>query len=414
MHSDTFGESDTIAEIAGREKSGTFRSGTSYLKRKSQRTMNIAIVGCGFVADYYLSTLSLHPELRVLWVTDREPARAAALSRAWQVPNCATLAEALGDARVELILNLTNPREHHAVSKQALEAGKHVYSEKPLAMDLRHAVELVELAEDRGLQIVSAPCSLLGETAQTVWKALRDGAVGNVRVVYAEMDDGMVHRMPYQKWQSQSGMPWPYQDEFEVGCTLEHAGYYLSWLAAWFGPASSVTAFASAQVPDKVPGLLLSPADAPDLSVACIQFASGVVARLTCSILAPHDHTLRVVGDDGVLYTRDCWQYRSPVYSRRMVSIRRRTFLSPWRTTHPLPPPPHGRIKTRGSQVMDFARGPAELAGALREGRSCRLSPRFSLHVNELALAAHDARKNGDRYTMSTSFSPVEPMPWAR
>jgi predicted dehydrogenase len=373
--------------------------------------MNIGIVGCGFVADYYLATLPLHPELRVLGITDRLPERANTLARAWNVPAVDSLDALLGDPRVEMVLNLTNPREHFEVSRRALEAGRHVYSEKPLAMRLEDATALVRLAESSGLHVVSAPCSLLGETAQALWKALREGAVGPVRVVYAEMDDGMVHRMAFRKWQSVSGMPWPYKDEFEVGCTLEHAGYVLSWLAAWFGPARSVTSFASAQVPDKVPGEPLAPPDAPDFSVACVQFESGVVARLTCSILAPHDHALRIVGDDGVLATADTWHYRSPVYSRRFVTLRRRSFISPWRTRHRLPDAPHGRPKTGGSQSMDFARGPAELAAAIREGRPCRLSSRFSLHVNELALAI-DAGTGA--YQMTTRFDPVEPMPWAR
>jgi predicted dehydrogenase len=374
--------------------------------------MNLAIIGCGFVADYYLATLAQHPALRVLGVHDREAGRAERLSRTYRVPMFATVDDVLRSAEVQMVLNLTNPREHFAVSEAALLAGKHVYSEKPLAMEMAQAAALVELARARGLRIASAPCTVLSPTAQGLWKALREQAVGTVRVVYAEMDDGMVHRMPFRKWQSASGVPWPYKDEFEVGCTLEHAGYTLSWLAAWFGPATAVTAFASAQVPDKVPGEALVPPDAPDFSVACIQFGGGVVARLTCSILAPHDHAIRVVGDDGVLYTPDCWLARSPVYSRRLVSIRRRTFLTPWRTRHALPPATAAQARTRGSQVIDFAAGPAELAASIAEGRPCRLSPEFSLHVNELALAIHHAARDGATYRMTTTFVPMEPLPW--
>jgi predicted dehydrogenase len=229
--------------------------------------MNLAIVGCGFVADYYLATLSLHPELRVLGVMDRVAERAERLSGFYGVPKYQTLADLLDDSRVEAVLNLTNPGNHYEVSRPALLAGKHVYSEKPLAMGIDQAKELVELAESRGLLIVSAPCSLLGETAQTLWKVLRDQALGTVRVVYAELDDGMVSRMPYRKWKSVSGVPWPYKDEFEVGCTLEHAAYYLSWLAAWFGPAVTVTSFASTRIPDKLPDDKLD-VDSPDFSVA--------------------------------------------------------------------------------------------------------------------------------------------------
>ena len=374
--------------------------------------MNVAIVGCGFVADYYLVTLPLHPELKVLGVMDKVAERADLLSRSYGVPKFQTLEDVLKDDRVELVLNLTNPRNHYEVSKPALLAGKHVYSEKPLAMQMDQARELVELAESRGLLISSAPCSALSETAQTIWKGLRDETVGTPRVVYAEMDDGLVTLMQYRKWLSVSGVPWPYKDEFEVGCTLEHAGYCLTWLASWFGPASTVTSFASVQLPDKVPGETLN-TDAPDFSVACIQFRSGVVARLTCSILAPHDHTLKIVGDKGVLSTNDTWDYRAPVHSRQMITIRRKTFMNPIRKSHRLPTP-YKKVKTKGAQSMDFARGPAELAAAVRENRPCRLSPRFSLHVNEMALAIHWAREQGSTYRLTTTFDAMEPMPWAK
>jgi predicted dehydrogenase len=106
-----------------------------------------------------------------------------------------------------------------------------------------------------------------------MWRALRLNKVGKVRLVYAELDDGMLHKMPYESWRRPSGVPWPYRSEFEVGCTLEHAGYTVTWLTAFFGPAKTVTAFSSVQVPDKRPGEDIR--SAPDFSVACIQFASG-------------------------------------------------------------------------------------------------------------------------------------------
>ena len=373
--------------------------------------MNLAIVGCGYVADYYLTTAKLHPELAILGVHDRIPERASALAAAYGLPVYATLDDVWKDRRVEMVLNLTNPRSHYEVSKAALLAGKHVYSEKPLAMSMGEATELVELAEQRGLRLASAPCSVLGEAAQAVLKALRENAVGTVRVVYAEMDDGMVHLMNYRSWRSLSGVPWPYKDEFEIGCTLEHAGYYLTWLVAMFGAAESVTSFASVQVPDKVPGETLSLVS-PDFSVACILFRSGVVARLTCGILAPHDHAMRVVGDAAVLYVADAWDYRTPVYLRRWITLRRRTFLSPLRDRRPLAKAPHGVIRKKGSHSMDFCRGPAEVAAAVKAGRPSRLSAKFALHVTELALAIHAAPRHGSIHRLVTDVEPIEPMPW--
>ncbi|MEQ9000878.1 MAG: Gfo/Idh/MocA family oxidoreductase [Coleofasciculus sp. B1-GNL1-01] len=374
--------------------------------------MRIAIVGCGFVADYYMKTLPGHPELELVGVMDRDQDRASRFSAYHSVPTYPTLDELLEDGNVELVVNLTNPSSHFAVSKACLEAGKHVYSEKPLAMELSQAEELVDLAEKRGLYISSAPCNLLGETAQTIWKALREKAIGRVRLVYAEIDDGLVHKMPYKKWSSESGIPWPYKDEFEVGCTLEHAGYYVTWLVAFFGPAQTVTAFSSCLIPDKETDVPLAE-EAPDFSVACIKFASGVVARLTCGIVAPHDHTLEIVGDEGILCTKDCWYYRSPVYIKRRIRIRRKMFISPWKRKYPLVGKAT-RYRYRGSQQMDFCRGVAELAAAIREKRPCRLSAQFSLHVNEIVLAIHNALDTGSAYTISSSFTPIAPMLWAK
>ena len=373
--------------------------------------MKVGIVGAGFVCDYYLSTMPMHPELEVVGITDRLPERLEKVGRLYGIARYDDVDSLLRQADIELVLNLTNPREHFAVSSAALAAGKHVYSEKPLAMNFDDARRLYEQAQRAQRLLVGAPCSVLGETAQTLWRALREQAVGRVRLVYAEMDDGLVHRMPYRLWQSTNGLPWPYRDEFEIGCTLEHAGYCLAWLAMWFGPAQSVNAFASTQIEDKLAaGEVPLNLDSPDFSVACIRFDNGVVARLTCSIVAPHDHAIRIFGDDGVLTTDEVWNNRAPVRSRRFLRVRRRQFLHPLPTTHRLPRPPYGKPV---GHAMDFARGPAEMAASLREGRACRLSPEFSLHVNELALAIHGARTNGGEVRMTTRFQPMEPMPWA-
>jgi len=374
--------------------------------------MRIAIIGCGFVADYYIKTLAYHPELELIGVADKDPTRTQRFSQYHSVQAYNSVADLLADSQVEIVLNLTNPRSHYQVSLACLAAGKHVYSEKPLAMTIEEAKYLVALAQEKGLHLSSAPCSILSETAQTVWKALRENLIGKVRLVYAEMDDGLVHKMPYDQWISESGLPWPFQDEFEVGCTLEHAGYYLNWLTVFFGPAKTVTAFSTCLVPDKTPDILLSPPDTPDFSVACIKFASGVVARLTCSIVAPHDHSLRIIGDEGILGIHDCWYYGNPVYVQRMMRIRRKVFLNPLKKKYPLVRKA-SKFNYRGSQQMDFSRGVAEMRAAIVEGRPSRLGADFSLHNNELAIAIQNALEIGGSYELTTEFAPIKPMEWA-
>ena len=261
--------------------------------------MNIAVVGCGYVAESYAKTLVNYPDLKLVGAFDRNRSNLDAFCRRWKVPAFETLDQLLNNSDVSIVLNLTNPRSHYEVTKQCLEAGKHVYSEKPLAMDYQRARELLELAKSKGLYLSSAPCSVLSETAQTLWKALRENIIGKVRLIYANFDDGMIapNLSPWN-WRNESGVAWPAKDEFEVGCTYEHAGYILTWLAAFFGPALRVTSFASCLIPDK--GIPVEKM-APDFTVGCIEYGDNIVARLTCSLVAPKDKSLTIIGDGGVL-----------------------------------------------------------------------------------------------------------------
>jgi len=375
--------------------------------------MRIAIVGCGFVADLYMATLARHPELELVGVFDRDPVRMARFSAYHALASYPTMDDLLADDRVETILNLTNPRSHFEVSRAALMAGKHVYSEKPLAMEVQDAEALVALAEDKNLRISGAPSRVLAEPAQTMWKLLRDGAVGTPYLAYAEMDDGLLHRMAFRQWKSTSGAQWPYIDELEVGNTLEHAGYALTWLVAFFGPATSVTAFGARVVPDKKVDVPLD-AQGADFASACIQFASGPVARLTCSIVAPHDHSIRIFGEEGTLSTDDCWKPRSPVRVRKRMTVRGRSMEMPWAREATLLGGSAGKARAKGLAKVDFCLGPVELAHALREGRPSRLSPLFCLHVTEIALSIAKSLHEEAKVAIRSRFDPMEPMSWAR
>lgn len=360
--------------------------------------MKIALVGCGFVADYYMSTLSNYPQLKLVGVYDKDPERLQAFTRFHNLQAYASLTNLLADEQVQLVVNLTNPRSHYEVNKTCLEHGKHVYSEKPLAMEYQQALELVELAEHKGLGLSSAPCSLLSEAAQTLLHAVRSEVAGKTRLVYAELDDGLLHRMAYKKWTSASGAPWPYKDEFEVGCTLEHAGYYLTWLVAMFGRVVSVTAFATCLIPDKVIGESLSPPDTPDCSIGVLVFESGVVARLTTTIIGPHDHSIRIIGDKGVISLKDCWLNDARVYVHPLITFRRKTFLSPFGRRYKAPGVVKRSIKDTGSSRMDYAGGIADLAISINQNTTAKLSARFALHVTEVALALHGATESGFFY----------------
>ncbi|GAA0505181.1 MAG: Gfo/Idh/MocA family protein [Pigmentiphaga sp.] len=368
--------------------------------------MNIAIVGCGFVADFYMATLRDHPQLRVIAAHDIVAEHAERFHRHWGIPVFVDAAEMLAAHDFQMVLNLTNPDSHYAVSKRFLNAGKHVYSEKPMAMQFEQARELVELARSLNLHFTSAPCNHLGEAPQAMARALAQGCIGTPRLTYAEMDDNFIALAPYRNWRSASGAYWPYRDEFAVGCTLEHAGYNLAWLLLFFGPVRRIVAYQSLRFPGKP---IDGEHEAPDFSLAALEFHSGMVARLTCSIVAPHDHGFRIIGDEGVLHAADCWFYRTSAYYRRYLRIRNRFMLSPIR--HRLPLTPTGpATKRRGSAAMDFARGPREMSLAIEQGRPSRVPADFALHFNEIALAIHHADTEHPVYHATTTFVPLPPV----
>ncbi len=366
---------------------------------------DIALIGCGFVADYYMATLDAYPNLRVRGVFDKNSRRLKEFCEYYSLSSYDSIDSLLNDESVSLVLNLTDPRSHFEISKQCLLSNKHVYSEKPLAMDFNDAKALVDLAKEKNLQISSAPCSVLGKAARTLSHAVKQNLVGDIRLIYAELDDGMVHRMPYKKWQSISGAPWPYRDEFEVGCTLEHAGYYLAWLMEIFGPVYSVTAFSEALIPNKVVDEpVLDPNNAADTSIGVLKFENGVVCRLTTTIVAPHDHSIRLFGEEGVISLKECWDNNDKVYYQKFMRIRRKTFLNPIKKSVKLPYDIKVNKMNRGNTKMDFLLGVSEIANSISSNQQNLLNADFSLHVNEVALALQYASSQGQTYFTQSRF----------
>lgn len=367
--------------------------------------MKIAIVGTGYVADLYMPSLRTFPHLQIVGAWDIDAARLAAFTAHWTVPAAGSLEALLADAP-DIVLNLTNPHAHVAINKAAIEAGRHVWCEKPLALTMVEAEALTVLARQRGVHLASAPCSVLGEAAQATWMAVRQGRIGRPRLVYAELDDGFLPTAPYRTWTSASGAPWPAEDEFRTGCTLEHAGYYLSWLMAIFGPVDRVVSGAARLLDAAQTG---SDHDTPDYASASLFFASGMVARLTCSIVARHDHRLRIFGDDGVIEVDEAWANGAAVRVRRRLAIRRRLIDSPFARRVRITGSTHPRVGRRGAASMNFALGIADMAEAIAAGRAPRLAGDFALHLTEASLAM----QAGGEHALRTPFAPVDPMPWA-
>jgi predicted dehydrogenase len=405
--------------------------------------MKIAYVGCGYVFDIYMRTRWAHLELEVCGIFDIDTARSNTVAQHYGFDVYPSYEALLADPAVEIVVNLTSIRSHYDSIKRALEAGKHVYSEKPLTTYLDQTRELFALAEARGLVLTGAPCNLYSDAVSTMWKAVRDGAIGKPVLVYAELDDNPAHLMNLEKVQSPTGAPFPYVEELQEGCTVEHIGYHLVWICAMFGPAASVTAFSKALIEHKT-DTPLSPADTPDFSVGCLNFANGVVARITCTWVAPRDHRLRIIGEKGEICADNAFHDQAPVHLERFSRVslsarkaytvrtqpligrifgiggRRLPLLRRWKSHAVEAERGVGRslkhkivswLRRREIYAQDKLLGIAEMVRAIREGRPQPMPPDFLIHLNELTLLIQRSGSECITTKPTTSFKPIEPLP---
>jgi predicted dehydrogenase len=405
--------------------------------------MRIAFVGCGYVFDIYMRTRWAHPELEICGVFDIDTARSATVSRHYGLHVYPSFDALLDDPKVEVVINLTSIRSHFDVTSRALNAGKHVYTEKPTTLDMGQTQELFDLAAAEGVVLTGAPCNLYTDTIATMWKAIRDGAIGKPVLVYAELDDNPAHLMQLEKVQSPTGAPFPYAEEFQEGCTVEHVAYHLVWLCAMFGPAVSVAAFSSTLVAHKT-DTPLDPPDTPDLSVACLQFANGLSARITCSWVAPRDHRFRIIGEEGELTADNVFHDQSPLRLERFSRVnlaarkaytvrnqpligrlfgvggRRLKLLRRWKSHAVEAEKGVGSslkhkfvswLRRREIYAQDKFLGIAEMTRAIESGRPQPMPADFLIHLNELTLLIQDAGTRGVTKIPESTFAPFAPLP---
>jgi predicted dehydrogenase len=240
--------------------------------------LRLGIVGCGDVAHRYGRTLAAYPEVPIVAMTDTDPERARAFAAEWGGEVLPTLDDLLADGRVDCVVNLT-PFEFHAdVTARALEAGKHVHTEKPVALDATDAQALVELADRTGLRLSCAPITFMGQAQQAAYRTIQEGRAGEIRLVYAEVNHGRI-----ETWHPR---PEPF---YAIGPLFDVGVYPLTLLAAFFGPARRVTAWGGKLLPSRatVDGAPFEAA-APDCIVAVVELESGPVARLTANFYVQH------------------------------------------------------------------------------------------------------------------------------
>ncbi len=371
------------------------------------KPLNIAIIGCGNIAEAYGKTLQPYSQLKLLGATSRTLKRAEDFVAIFGGKVYSSLEAILEDDEVDLVINLTIHHAHVDVITQCLNAGKHVYSEKPLALTSEEAWQLVALAQEKGRRLGCAPITILGEGQQTAWKAIRDGLLGPVRVAYAEVNWGRI-----ESWHPAPG---PF---YEVGPLFDVAVYPLTILTTIFGPARSITAFGKVLYPDRVTkeGVPFH-ITTPDFSIAAIEFANGAVARLTANFYVGfHSKQVRGIefhGDKGSLFLSDWHNFNGTVEYAGFSG----TWPDMSTRYEPLPyvkEPYTSKEKDDPHGGVEWSRGVVDMAEAMRENRPQRITGAQAAHVVDIVCGIQTAFREGRRVEITSEFPQPAPMDWAK
>jgi alcohol dehydrogenase (NADP+) len=342
-------------------------------------------VGAGAIATEYAAELDDGP-LALAGVCDLDGERARALADEYGCPSFTDLDAALGAVDAPLVVNLTSHAAHAPVTRTALEAGRHVYSQKPLALDAEAAAELLELARERDLALGCAPGTPRAPSQRRAGRLLADGRLGPVQLGYAHAHVGRV-----TDWHDRP-------DSFlAIGPLYDGGVYPLALLVSWFGPVESVRA---ADALDSWPDREDRRPSAPSHVEATLAFAAGPTVRLTASLYAPHRsrefYGLELHGDDGSLYLRGTGAMTDSADAVRFGRVGREYVDAP------------AQYPTRPYRYLD----PVEsLAAGVARGRPPRATGRRGAHVVAVCNAIEAAAESGGPVDVPDHGATADPVP---
>ena len=355
----------------------------------TQLPLRIGIVGCGVIAEPYARDLVKYPQLELAGCADIVPARAEALAAKYGIRAYPSVEALLADPSIALVINLTVHHVHYAVTAQCLEAGKHVHSEKPLALTVDEAQRLVALAREKNLRLGCSPFTWMFEAPQTAWKVIREGRLGTVRVIYAEVNWGRI-----ETWHPEPG---PF---YEVGALFDVGVYPLHILTSLFGPAKRVSALASVLWPDRVTkrGVPFH-VETPDFVVSLIELASGPLIRLTTNFYVTQSGK-----QGGIEFHGDLGSLSLASWHMPNAAVEFELFNEPYQ---PVPYVREPQTDVRWGWAV------ADMAEAIATGRPHRATGEQAAHVVEILCAATEAYRTGRAVEVHSTFTPPAPMEWA-
>ncbi|RYC12376.1 Gfo/Idh/MocA family protein [Ciceribacter ferrooxidans] len=358
------------------------------------RELGVGIIGCGNISTTYFSLAPLFKGLKVLACTDLNMNAAELRAEEYGV-KAQTVDELLANDELDIIVNLTIPDAHYAVSKRILEAGKHVYSEKPLVLSLEAGEDLRRIAKDKKLSVGCAPDTFLGGSHQLARKYIDEGGIGRIT-------SGTCHVMSpgMEMWH-------PNPDFFFLpggGPVLDLGPYYIANLINLIGPVKRVAALTSMAsetrtITSQPRAGEVIPVRTPTNIHALLEFENGATVTLSASWdVWSHRHgNMELYGTDGSLFVPDPNFFGGAVEaSGRNKEIKP---LEGW--DHPF-----------GIDNQEHANGPranyrtaglADMAVAILEGRDARCSLDRALHGVDVMTSILQSGAEGRFVDLSTT-----------
>ena len=357
--------------------------------------LRVALVGCGNIASGYGRSLATRPDLvRIMGVFDVDQAKVDSFIGIFSGRAYPTLEALLADPEIEVVINLTAHHAHAEVSSKAMLAGKHVHSEKPLAGSREDGLRLLELSRQQGVRLSCSPFTFLGEGQQTVWKAIREGVIGDVRLVYAEMNWNWIEAWhPNPEGFYQKG----------AGPLLDVGVYPLTFLTTVLGPVKRVSGRGGILKPVRTIGSgplagQTYQVTTPDHVVGGLEFESGAFGRVTASFYAAsHQTGVEFHGDEGALFTTTPHDFDGAITVRKG----RR---GDWEDI------PFLKTPFRG---VEWGRAIFELATSLRTGSVQRVTGAQAYHVLDICLGIIESIEDGCPREVLSRFEAPAPSDYA-
>ncbi|GHP13275.1 oxidoreductase [Lentilactobacillus fungorum] len=354
--------------------------------------LNVAIIGCGVISDIYIQ--SLQDKFKIVNPVacyDRNADKMNAQAEKYHL-KALSYEDILADSSIKMVINLTNPAAHYAVTKQALEANKHVFSEKMIAVELEEGQELCRLAKQHHVRLGVAPDTFLGAGIQTAKYIVDKGLIGTpLSAVVSLNRDFDVYADIFPHMNKRGGtLP------FDTGC------YYMTALASILGPAKRVTSFGRRFRPERIGKRVDKPwfgekseVEDDNIMAAAVEYVNGtlVTVHFNSENILTEVPQLDIYGTDGILNMGDPNNFDSLNYLQKSQNEK---------TAFPF---------THGYRENSRGLGAAEMAWSIMKNRPHRASMEMAYHVFELIHGMYLSAKSGQIYDLKSTFDQPATLP---